>query len=70
VTVSGGGGRKTVEQGAATSCYLAAHPAISGVSGLYFEDCNPVQPSPLMNDLKLAARLWAVSEELAAGFLV
>jgi NAD(P)-dependent dehydrogenase (short-subunit alcohol dehydrogenase family) len=51
VTVSGGGGRKTVEQGAATSCYLAAHPAISGVSGLYFEDCNPVQPSPLMNDL-------------------
>lgn len=32
--------RKSVEQGAATSVLLAAHPAVHGVGGRYFEDCN------------------------------
>ena len=68
--VSGGGDRKTVEQGAATSCYLAAHPAVSGVSGFYFENCNPAKPSPLMEDAKLAAQLWTVSESLTRKFLI
>jgi NAD(P)-dependent dehydrogenase (short-subunit alcohol dehydrogenase family) len=68
--VSGTGGRRSVAQGAATSCYLAAHPLMSGVSGQYFEDCNPVEPSPLMRDAELAARLWTVSEELTAEYLV
>lgn len=67
--VSGGGGRRTVEQGAATSCYLAAHPGVARVSGYYFEDCNPAEPSPQMRNPELAARLWDVSEELAAGYL-
>lgn len=67
--VTGGAGRRTVEQGAATSCYVAAHPSLSGVSGHYFEDCNPAQPHPLMTDPQLAAKLWTVSEELAAGYL-
>jgi NAD(P)-dependent dehydrogenase (short-subunit alcohol dehydrogenase family) len=68
--VSGGGGRKSVEAGAATSCYLAAHPDVAGVSGHYFEDCNPAAPSPLMLDEDLAARLWAVSEGLANEYLL
>lgn len=67
--VSGGGGRKSVAQGAATTCYLAAHPELAGISGEYFEDCNPAQPSPLMEDAALAARLWAVSEDLAGPYL-
>jgi WW domain-containing oxidoreductase len=67
--VSGGGGRRTIEQGAATSCYLAAHSNLAGVSGYYFEDCNPALPSPLMQDQALAARLWAVSAELVADYL-
>ena len=33
-------GRKSVAQGAATSVLLAAHPALEGVGGRYFEDCN------------------------------
>ena len=70
VTISGGGGRRTVEQGAATSCYLATHPALSGVSGYYFEDCNRAKPSALMDDAGLAAKLWAVSEELTAEYLI
>jgi NAD(P)-dependent dehydrogenase (short-subunit alcohol dehydrogenase family) len=32
--------RKTIEQGAATSVFLAAHPGIEGVGGRYFEDVN------------------------------
>ena len=68
--VSGGRGRKTVARGAATSCYVAAHPALAGVTGHYFEDCNPAVPSPLMQDAELAAKLWEVSEQLTADYLV
>ncbi|MGW9029444.1 hypothetical protein ACWGQ5_36065 [Streptomyces sp. NPDC055722] len=32
--------RKTIEQGAATSVFLAAHPGVEGVGGRYFEDVN------------------------------
>jgi NAD(P)-dependent dehydrogenase (short-subunit alcohol dehydrogenase family) len=65
----GSSGMKTVEQGAATTCYVAAHPALAGVSGRYFADCSPVEPSAHMQDREMAARVWEVSEELAAGYL-
>jgi len=68
----GGGGGFSFEspaQGAATSCYLASNPALAGVTGLYFEDCNPVEPSALQKDSALAARLWQVSEELTRPYL-
>ncbi|RJK94317.1 SDR family NAD(P)-dependent oxidoreductase [Vallicoccus soli] len=35
---------KTVEQGAATSVLLAASPLVEGVTGRYFEDCQPAGP--------------------------
>lgn len=60
---------KTAAEGAATQCYLASHPALTGVSGYYFADCNPVEPSPQMQDAELAARLWRVSEDLVADYL-
>ncbi len=68
----GGGGGFTFEppaQGAATSCYLASHPSLAGVSGLYFVDCNPADPSALQKDPALAARLWQASEELTRQYL-
>ena len=55
---------KSIEQGAATQCYVATSPLIADVSGQYFVDCNPADPNPLMYDEALAARLWTVSEEL------
>ncbi len=55
---------KSVEAGAATQCYVATSPALAGVSGYYFADCNPLLPSAQMQDAALAAKLWAVSEEL------
>lgn len=61
---------KTIPQGAATSCYVATHPGLVGVSGYYFADCNPLTPdSPHMEDDALAAKLWQVSEELTQNYL-
>jgi NAD(P)-dependent dehydrogenase (short-subunit alcohol dehydrogenase family) len=57
---------KTVAQGAATQCYLATHPAPESVSGEYFADCNPASSTPQGRDDALAARLWSVSEDIAA----
>ncbi len=68
----GGGGRFSFEQpahGAATSCYLASHPELAKVTGLYFVDCNPAEQSSLQKDPALAARLWQVSEELTRPYL-
>ena len=63
-------GFKTADQGASTQVYVAADPRLAGVSGYYFEDCNPVVPdSPLMEDDALALKLWDVSEELTAAYL-
>lgn len=63
---------KSIPEGAATSCYLATSPALARVSGYYFEDCNPVVPMPgkHMDDIAIAQRLWQVSEELCAEYLV
>jgi WW domain-containing oxidoreductase len=57
---------KTPAQGAATQCYLAASPAVAGVTGAYYEDCNPSQTNAFGRDLTLAARLWEASEALVA----
>jgi NAD(P)-dependent dehydrogenase (short-subunit alcohol dehydrogenase family) len=55
---------KSMQAGAATTCYVAADPALAGVSGYYFADCNPELPTKQMQDPVLAGRLWEVSEEL------
>ena len=57
---------KSVAQGAATQCYVACHPAVAGVSGAYFSDCNVARPTALGADPALAARLWAESERIVA----
>ena len=52
---------RTAEDGAATSVYLAASPAVEGVSGRYFVDCREARSSPPSYDERLARRLWEVS---------
>ncbi|KAK6794500.1 hypothetical protein RDI58_007953 [Solanum bulbocastanum] len=49
---------KNVEQGAATTCYVALHPDVKGVSGKYYADCNIAEASHQANDPGLAKRLW------------
>lgn len=65
------GGTKSVEQGAATSCYVATSPALGATSGKYFEDCNAVtvRDGHLHNEA-MADELWRVSEELTRDYLV
>ena len=55
---------KSIEAGTATQCYVATNPVLNDVSGYYFADCNPLEPTPQMRDAALAAKLWDVSVEL------
>ncbi|MFO7834781.1 MAG: SDR family NAD(P)-dependent oxidoreductase [Halohasta sp.] len=54
----------TVEEGAATAVYLAAAPQADGVSGQYFTDCEPTEPSSAARDRTTQRRLWAESATL------
>ncbi|KAF3775479.1 Short-chain dehydrogenase [Nymphaea thermarum] len=61
-------------QGAATTCYLALHPNMKGVSGKYFSDCNEAKPTAFGRDAALAKKLWdfrfgacSTAEEVTEG---
>jgi len=67
--------QKTPEQGAATSVLLATSPALDGIGGRYFDDCNEAPVVDHRNadgtgvatyalDPANADRLWEVSEAL------
>lgn len=68
---------KTVEQGAATSVFLATSPQVAGVGGRYFEDCHEAEVvdelqglhgvMPHALDPQAARQLWDVSEQLLAA---
>jgi NAD(P)-dependent dehydrogenase (short-subunit alcohol dehydrogenase family) len=60
---------KTIPEGAATQCYVATNSELAGVTGYYFDDCNPAVPSEQMQDDEMAAKLWSVSEELVGDYL-
>lgn len=51
-------------QGAATSCYVALHPNMKGVSGKYFVDCNEFKSSRFARNEVLAKKLWDFSNKL------
>jgi NAD(P)-dependent dehydrogenase (short-subunit alcohol dehydrogenase family) len=70
---------KTLEQGAATSVFVATSPLLDGVGGRYFENCQETDPDdPTVAgtdaagvarhalDPEAAERLWTVSEEMNA----
>lgn len=71
------GAVKTVEQGAATSVYAAAHPELEGKGGLYFADCQTCEVDDEARGMRLvrsyaidpanAERLWRVSEAMTAA---
>ncbi|KAG5012895.1 hypothetical protein AAZX31_09G123900 [Glycine max] len=56
---------KNVQQGAATTCYVALHPQVSGISGKYFVNSNISEAhSQLGRDMDLAKKLWDFSINL------
>jgi len=56
---------RSPRRGAATAIWLAASDEVAGVTGRYFVDCRPKEPSADATDAAAAARLWETSEELA-----
>ncbi len=63
---------KSVEQGAATSCYVATSDKLGTTSGRYFEDCDAVSIAggAHMQNQAMAERLLNTSIELTADWLV
>ncbi|PSS33057.1 Short-chain dehydrogenase TIC 32 like [Actinidia chinensis var. chinensis] len=56
---------KNVQQGAATTCYVALHPQVKGKSGEYFVDSNLWKASGQATNVELAKELWDFSVKLA-----
>jgi NAD(P)-dependent dehydrogenase (short-subunit alcohol dehydrogenase family) len=63
---------KTVEQGAATSCYVATSEQLGNISGRFFEDCNAVtiDGSGHIHDKIMAGKLLQKSIDLTADWLI
>jgi NAD(P)-dependent dehydrogenase (short-subunit alcohol dehydrogenase family) len=57
----------SVGAGASTTVYLASRSTLAGVSGQYFVDSTPREPSPLARDKELRRRFWSESARLAGG---
>lgn len=51
-------------QGAATTCYVALNPQVTGVTGEYFLDSNIAKPLSLAKDSELAKKVWEFSTKL------
>lgn len=58
---------KSIPEGAATQCYVAVHPSLEDVSGKYFADCNESHTTAHGRNEAMAAKLWEVSEKIAAA---
>jgi NAD(P)-dependent dehydrogenase (short-subunit alcohol dehydrogenase family) len=65
-------GGKSIEEGAATSCFVATSELLGSTSGRYFEDCNAVNVigANHLTNMPMADKLWLRSEELTADYLV
>ena len=55
---------KTPAQGAQTPIYLAASPAVDGVTGQFFANRKPKTANRLASTTEMTARLWQVSADL------
>lgn len=55
---------RSTEEGAQTPLYCSLAPECCGKTGLYFENCRPVNPSLLASDAKLAGLFWDKSCDL------
>ncbi|KAL7107100.1 hypothetical protein ACP275_06G032800 [Erythranthe tilingii] len=55
---------KNVQQGAATTCYVALHPDVKGTTGKYYSDSNLAETSLLAKDQELAQKLWDFTQNL------
>jgi NAD(P)-dependent dehydrogenase (short-subunit alcohol dehydrogenase family) len=63
--------KKDVAEGAATQVYVATNPLLEGVSGAYFEDCNPVtiNTENYVFDVEMADRLWTETQGILGNHI-
>uniref|UniRef100_A0A0E0R246 Short-chain dehydrogenase TIC 32, chloroplastic n=1 Tax=Oryza rufipogon TaxID=4529 RepID=A0A0E0R246_ORYRU len=54
-------------KGAATTCYVALHPQVTGISGKYFSNCNLETPSSQASNAELAKKLWEFSSNIVSA---
>ncbi|KAJ0967366.1 hypothetical protein J5N97_024283 [Dioscorea zingiberensis] len=47
--------------GAATTCYVALHPQVQGVTGIYFVDSNVSEVKSHVADPEMAKKFWEIS---------
>lgn len=55
---------KSPRQGAQTTIHCAVSEELNNVTGLYFSDCQPMEPSKLALNDDDAKKLWQISEKL------
>ncbi|KAL7014593.1 hypothetical protein ACKWTF_016018 [Chironomus riparius] len=55
---------KSLQQGAATTVYCTTAPELTGLTGIYFNNCYICEPSKLSQNEDLAKELWNLSEKL------
>ncbi len=61
---------RSVEQGVATTCYVATNPELAKVSGQMFFNCSLLTPEGThMSDRALAAKLWDVTVDITKDYL-
>lgn len=58
---------RSIEDGAATTLYVATAPELAGQSGGYYADCKTADTSPVAQDQALAKQLWEQSEHWVTG---
>lgn len=65
-------GGKTINEGAATTCYVATNPVLAETTGAYFEDCNAVtvQGHNHLYNTSMAEKLMQISAAITAPYLV
>ena len=52
------------EKGARTTVFLAASPDVEGITGKYFDECQPAKTSRISQDVEMQEKLWGVSAAL------
>lgn len=55
---------KSLQQAAATTVYCSTAPELTGLTGVYFNNCYICEPSKLSQNEKLSKELWEVSEQM------
>lgn len=58
---------KSIPEGTATQCYVAAHPDAANITGQYWKNCNVAVSSDHGQDDALGAALWEKTEAIIAG---